>query len=87
MAVLALTAAPDVLRGLPAAVDFPLSIVASTARDNGDGGWTVAAHTEEANIPALEAAGVTVRTVVTDADQLARWETLDTQIDDDPGVA
>jgi hypothetical protein len=87
MAVLALTATAEVLGGLPANADVPLAIVASTATDNADGTWTVTAETEEANIGALQALGCTVRTVITDAEQLERWQTLDTQIDNEPPVA
>ena len=87
MAVLALTAAPAVLGALPRSADFPLAVVRTTATDNGDGTWTVTAETEEANTAALQALGCVVRTVVSDADQLALWETVDTQIDNEPPVA
>jgi hypothetical protein len=87
VAVLALTAAAGVLTALPGAAGFPLAIVASTATDNGDGTWTVTVETLEANIAALQARGCTVRTVIDDAEQLARWQVLETQIDNEPPVA
>jgi hypothetical protein len=87
VAVLALTATAAVLTGLPSGADFPLEIVASTATNNGDGTWTVTGETLEAHIAALEALGCTVRTVIDDAEQLARWQVLETQIDNEPPVA
>ena len=87
MAVLALTAAPAILGALPSTAGFPLAVVRTTATDNGDGTWTVTAETEETNIAPLQALGCLVRTVVSDADQLALWETIDTQIDNEPPVA
>jgi len=87
MAVLALTAASAVLGALPKTAGFPLAIVAPTAADNGDGTWTVTAETLETNIAALQGLGVLVRIVVSDADQLALWEKIDTQIDNAPPVA
>jgi len=87
VAVLTLTGAVAVLGALPSATGFPLAVVRSTATDNGDGTWTVTAETEEGNIGALQALGCVVLTVVSDAEQLARWQTLDTQIDNEPPVA
>jgi hypothetical protein len=84
---LALTATADVLGALPSKVDFTLDVLRGTAVDNGDGTWSVTAETQEENIAALQALGCTVVTVVSDADQLARWDTLDTQIDNEPPVA
>ncbi|MGV8977818.1 MAG: hypothetical protein ACOH17_07225 [Cellulomonas sp.] len=87
MAVLALTAPPAILGSLTGISDFPLAVVRTTAADNGDGTWTVTAETEETNISALQSLGCVVLTVVSDADQLALWQTIDTQIDDEPPVA
>lgn len=87
MAYLALTATADVLGAIPRNADFPLAVVGSTAQDNGDGTWSVTATTEEANIAALEALGCTVRTLVSDAEQLERWQTVDEQIDKEAPVA
>jgi hypothetical protein len=87
MAVLALTAAPAILGALPKTAEFALAVVGSTAADNGDGTWTVTAETLEPNIAALQGLGVVVRIVVSDADQLALWDQIDTQIDNAPPVA
>ena len=84
VAVLALTATAEALGALPRNANFRLSVVSSTAQDNGDGTWSVTAATAEANIAALEALGCTVRTLVSDAEQLARWQVIDTQIDNEP---
>jgi hypothetical protein len=86
MAILALTASSDILGALPSAT-FPLSVVGSTAVDNGDGTWTVTAETDESNIAALQALGCTVVTAVSDADQIALWDVVSTQIDNEPPVA
>jgi hypothetical protein len=85
MAILALTAAPEVLRGLPTDPTLQIGVVRTTAIDNADGTWSVTAHGGEDQIPALQALGCTVRIVLTDAAQLARWQVIDTQIDSGPG--
>jgi len=88
MAIVAITGSTAVLGQLPTVGNsFALALVRTTARDNGDGTWTVSGHTAAENIPALTALGCTVSIVVSDADELARWETLDGQIDSGPGVA
>lgn len=86
MALLALTASADVLRGLPAVTDFYLSVVRSTAIDNGDGTWTVAAQADEGDTAKLEALGCTVAVTTSNADQLARWQAIDDQIDNEPAT-
>lgn len=88
MATIAITGSPTVLSQLPTiGSSFPLALAPNTARDNGDGTWTVTAQTAEANIPALTDLGASVRTVENDADELARWQEIDTQIDNEPPVA
>ncbi len=88
MAIISITGSATVLGQLPAVgSSFPLALARSTATDNGDGTWTVTGHTAEANVPALTGLGCTVRIVVADADELARWQTIDTQVDSGPGVA
>jgi hypothetical protein len=87
VAVLALTGSAEVLGGLTDVVDYPLSVVGQTAVDNGDGTWTVTAETSEDNIAALQGAGCTVVVVTSDADQLSLWQTIDTQINDEPPTA
>lgn len=87
MAVLALTGSPSMLGRLPGNTDVRVAVVASTARDNGDGTWSVTAHAGEDQIAALEELGCTVQTLVTDAQELADFEVIDTQIDDSPPVA
>jgi hypothetical protein len=85
MATLAVTASVGVLSQLPTiGSSFPLSLVRSTATDNQDGTWTVTAMSDEANIPALTALGCTVIVIVDDATELARWQVIDTQIDNEP---
>jgi len=86
MAILSLTGTAQVLGSLPATATFPLAIVRTTASDNGDGTWSVTAETTEDNIPALTGLGCTVRTVVTDADQLEHWQVIDTQINQPPSA-
>jgi hypothetical protein len=85
--MLALTATAGVLGGLALITDFPLAVAFSTTADNGDGTSTVTVSAAEADIPALEALGCAVRILIDDAEQLARWQRLDTQIDDEPPVA
>jgi len=88
MAMIAITGSADVLGQLPTiGARFPLALAHATATDNGDGTWTVTGHTAEANIPALTALGCTVRVVENDADELGRWQAIDTQIDNQPPVA
>lgn len=88
MAIISIIGSATVLGQLPTlGSSFPLAVARSTATDNGDGTWTVTGHTAEANIPALTGLGCTVRIVVTDADELARWQTIDTQVNSGPGVA
>jgi hypothetical protein len=87
MATLSITGPVEVLGQLPAVTDFPLALAPHTAADNGDGTWTVTAQSDEANIPALGALGATVTVIEDDAAELARWQVLDTQIDNEPPVA
>jgi hypothetical protein len=88
VAIVSITGSLAVLGQLPTiGSSFPLALAHSTARDNGDGTWTVTAQTAEENIPALTNLGASVQTVRTDAEELAKWQTLDTQIDRGPGVA
>ncbi|HEY7145485.1 MAG TPA: hypothetical protein VH637_14675 [Streptosporangiaceae bacterium] len=88
MATIAVTAPAGVLSQLPAAgSSFPLALAASTAADNGDGTWTVTAMTDEANIPALTALGATVTVIEDDAAELARWQAIDSQVDNEPPLA
>jgi hypothetical protein len=88
MAIVAITGSTDLLGQLPAiGSSFPLALARTTATDNGDGTWTVTGQTDEANIPALTGLGCTVQVVESDADELARWQVVDTQIDNEPPVA
>lgn len=87
MAMLAITGSVDVLGQLPAVTDFPLALAPNTATDNGDGTWTVTAQSSEANVAALSALGATVTVIEDDAAELARWQVLDGQIDNEPPVA
>ncbi|HUZ34954.1 MAG TPA: hypothetical protein VMV17_01335 [Streptosporangiaceae bacterium] len=88
MAIVAITGTPDVLGQLPTiGSQFRLTLAGGTATDNGDGTWTVTGQTAEANIPALTGLGCTVVIAVSDADELARWQVIDTQIDNEPPVA
>jgi hypothetical protein len=87
MATLAVTGSVDVLSLLPGVTDFPLALAPDTATDNQDGTWTVTAQSSEANVPALAALGATVTVIEDDAAELARWQVLDTQIDNEPPVA
>jgi hypothetical protein len=87
VATLAITGSVDVLAQLPGINDFPLALAPNTAADNGDGTWTVTAQSSEANIPALSALGATVTVIEDDAAELARWQVLDGQIDNEPPVA
>lgn len=87
MALVALTASQAVLGALPGTVTFRLALARGTATANDDGTWTVTAQTAEANIGALSNLGCVVRVVTSDAEQLARWQALESQIDDQPPVA
>lgn len=87
MATLSITGSAEVLGQLPAVNDFPLALAPSTATDNGDGTWTVTAQSDEANVPALRALGATVTVIEDDAAELARWQVLDSQIDNEPPVS
>jgi hypothetical protein len=88
MATISITGSTDVLGQLPTiGHSFHLALAAATAEDNGDGTWTVTGQTAEANIPALTGLGCTVQIVVSDADEFAKWQTIDTQWDDGPGVS
>jgi hypothetical protein len=87
MAVLSITGTPEVLDQLQDAEDdFAFSIVIPTATDNGDGTWTVTAVTDEANVPALTALGATVTVDISNADELAQWQAIDSQVDRGPGT-
>jgi hypothetical protein len=88
MATISITGTPTVLSQLPTiGSSFPLALVRATATDNGTGTWTLIGHTAEANIPALTALGCSVSVLKTDAEELAQWEIIDTQIDSGPGIA
>jgi len=87
VAILAVTGTPDVLAKIPVDVTAPGAVVRSTAVDNGDGTWSVTVHAAESQIPAMQAAGVTVEIVVSDADDDARWQVILGQVDSGPGVA
>ena len=76
MATLAVTGPKDLVGRLPAQASVVVSIVRSTATDNGDGTWSVTAYAPESRIPALQALGYTVRVVTTDAQLLARWQQI-----------
>jgi hypothetical protein len=83
VAVLSVRGSADVLGSLVDVVDFPLAIVAPTAVDNGDDTWSVTVESSEDNISTLEGMGCTVQVVVSDADQVAQWDALNDQIDDE----
>jgi hypothetical protein len=87
VAILAVTGTPDVLAKIPVDATAPGAVVHSTAVDNGDGTWSVTVHAAESQIPAMQSAGATVETVVSDADEYARWQAIVSQIDSGPGVA
>jgi hypothetical protein len=88
MATIAITGSTTVLGQLTTVgANFPLALARHTAADNGDGTWTVTGHTAEANIPALTGLGCTVNIVVSDADELTLWQTIDDQVDSGPGIA
>lgn len=88
MATLAVTGPVSVLSQLPTVGDsFALALAPDTASDNGDGTWTVTAQSGEENVPALTALGCTVVVVEDDATELARWQRIDTQVDNEPPVA
>ncbi len=87
MATLSITGPAEVLARLPAVDDLPLALAPSTATDNGDGTWTVTAQSDEANVAALGALGATVTVIEDDAAELARWQVLDGQVDNEPPVA
>lgn len=87
MAVLALTATAGVLGQLPGNAAIPVAIARATARDNADGTWSVVVHAGEDQIGALQSLGATVQILKTDAEELAQFEVIDTQIDDSPPVA
>lgn len=87
MAIVAITGPISVLSQLPDLDgSFPLAIAPSTAADNDDGTWTVTAETLEENIPAVTELGATVQIVVSDDDELARWQAIDEEIDRGPGT-
>jgi hypothetical protein len=87
VAILAVTAVLEALDLLPVDVTEPGAVVSSTAADNGDGTWSVTVHAGEDQIPAMQEAGCTVTIVVSDADELARWQAIDSQVDTGTGVA
>lgn len=87
MAILAVTASLEVLGLLPVDDTEPGAVVSSTAADNGDGTWSVTVHAGEDQIPAMQEAGCSVEIVVSDADELARWQAIDAQADTSGGVA
>jgi hypothetical protein len=88
MATLAVTGPVEALSQLPASDgDFVLALAPDTASDNGDGTWTVTAQSAEENVPALTALGCTVVVIEDDATELARWQRIDTQVNNEPPVA
>ena len=74
MAILAVTGTWEVLGQLPVDTTAPGAVVGSTAADNGDGTWSVTVHAAEDQIPGMQEVGCTVAIVVSDADELARWQ-------------
>ncbi len=84
MAVLQLRAPADVLRSLPSSETVTVAVVRTTAVDNDDGTWSLTVHAEEDQIPALQALGCDVETLVSDAEELEQWQIIDTQIDREP---
>ncbi len=87
MAILAVSGTLEVLGQLPADTTAPGAVVGSTAADNGDGTWSVTVHAAEDQIPGMQEIGCTVTIVVSDADELARWQAIDSQVDTGTGVA
>jgi hypothetical protein len=87
VAILAVTGTLEVLGQLPADTTAPGAVVSSTAADNGDGTWSVTVHAAEDQIAAMQEVGCTVEIVVSDADELARWQVIDTQVDTGTDVA
>ena len=87
MAILAVGGTLEVLGQLPAYTTAPGAVVGSTAADNGDGTWSVTVHAAEDQIPGMQEIGCTVTIVVSDADELARWQAIDSQVDTGTGVA
>ena len=87
MAILAVTGTLEVLGQLPADTTAPGAVVSSTAADNGDGTWSVTVHAAEDQIAAMQEVGCTVEIVVGDADELARWQVIDSQVDTGTDVA
>jgi hypothetical protein len=83
VAVLSVTGSTDVLGSLIDGVDFPLAMAAATAVDNEDDTGTVTAETGEENISALESLGCTVQVIISDADRIAQWDELASQINDE----
>jgi hypothetical protein len=82
MAMLRVTGPVAVLGGLPANESIQVSVVRTTAADNGDGTWTISAHAAEDQVPALTALGCTVQVVTSDVDEVAHWLVIGSQIDD-----
>jgi hypothetical protein len=88
MATISVTGTPDVLGLLPTiGSSFALALADGTGKDNGDGTWTVTAMTAEENIPALAALGATVNVLEDDDAELAAWQELDNEIDNEPPVS
>jgi hypothetical protein len=87
VAILAVTAPLEALGMLPVDPTAPGAVVASTAADNGDGTWSVTVHAAEDQIPSMQEVGCTVEIIVSDADELARWEEIQSQVDTGNGVA
>ena len=87
MAILAVSGTLEVLGQLPVDTTAPGAVVDSTAADNGDGTWSVTVHAAEDQIPGMQEIGCTVTIVVSDADELARWQAIDGQVDTGTGVA
>jgi hypothetical protein len=87
VAILAVTGTLEVLGQLPVDTTAPGAVVSSTAADNGDGTWSVTVHAAEDQIAGMQEVGCTVEIVVSDADELARWQVIDTQVDTGTDVA
>jgi hypothetical protein len=84
MGTFQLRAAPEVLRALPSSTTATVAVAPATATENDDGTWSLVVHGGEDRIPALEALGCQVEVLVTDAQELERWQVIDDQIDREP---
>lgn len=87
MATLVVTGPGDVVSALAANSDESVSVVAVSQGASQSGPWTAVVRAGEDQIPSLTALGCTVDTVTGDADELAAWQTLSGQIDDQLPIA